>query len=137
MSASGGTLRAVRRPGDWHRQAEADLEAAERLREAGRYEWACFLAQQAAEKAVKAAHQEVGAEAWGHSVAELLLALDPEPGDDTLAAARALDRHYIPTRYPDSHQQGAPADLYTRRDADQALADAGVIMDHVRRRPPA
>ncbi|WP_211230153.1 HEPN domain-containing protein [Desulfovirgula thermocuniculi] len=33
-----------------------DLEQAEDSRRAGRHEWACFAAQQAAEKAVKALH---------------------------------------------------------------------------------
>jgi len=39
---------------DWLRQALRDLEQADDSREAGRHEWACFAAHQAAEKAVKA-----------------------------------------------------------------------------------
>ena len=31
------------------------------------YEWACFAAQQAAEKVIKAVFQKLGGEAWGHS----------------------------------------------------------------------
>jgi HEPN domain-containing protein len=38
---------------DWFRQAQKDLEQAEDSRRAGRHEWACFAAQQAAEKAVR------------------------------------------------------------------------------------
>lgn len=34
---------------DWLRQAERDLEQAEDSRAAGRHEWACFAAHQAAE----------------------------------------------------------------------------------------
>ncbi len=41
---------------DWLRQALRDLEHAEDARKAGRHEWACFAAHQAAEKAVKALH---------------------------------------------------------------------------------
>jgi hypothetical protein len=37
-------------------QAERDLEQAEDSRKAGRHEWACFAAQQAGEKTVKALH---------------------------------------------------------------------------------
>jgi HEPN domain-containing protein len=39
---------------DWLEQALRDLAQAEDSRKAGRHEWACFAAQQAAEKAVKA-----------------------------------------------------------------------------------
>jgi HEPN domain-containing protein len=53
-------------------QAVGDLEHARSDRERGFYEWACFSAQQAAEKAVKAVFQKMGAEAWGYSIADLL-----------------------------------------------------------------
>ena len=48
---------------DWLVQAERDLEQASDSRDAARHEWACFAAQQAAEKAVKALHLSVGQEA--------------------------------------------------------------------------
>jgi HEPN domain-containing protein len=35
---------------DWFRQAERDLEQAEDSMRAGRHEWACFAAHQAAEE---------------------------------------------------------------------------------------
>ena len=38
---------------DWLKQALRDLEQAEESRQAGRHEWACFAAEQAAEKAGK------------------------------------------------------------------------------------
>lgn len=57
---------------DWYRQAERDLEQARSSQREGRHEWACFAAQQSAEKAVKALHQSKGQEAWGHVVARLL-----------------------------------------------------------------
>ena len=88
---------------------------------AGHFEWACFLSQQAAEKAVKARHEHEGAEAWGNTVAGLLAELPGAPAR-VLDAAKALDRHYIPTRYPNAHPEGAPGDLYRRRDAEAALA---------------
>ena len=47
----------VERSADWLRQARRDLENAEYELEGGFYEWACFLSQQAAEKAVKAVFQ--------------------------------------------------------------------------------
>ena len=38
---------------DWFVQAERDLEQAKSSQKEGRHEWACFAAQQSAEKAVK------------------------------------------------------------------------------------
>lgn len=115
------------RGSDWFRQAEADLIHARHAAGGGHHEWACFAAQQAAEKAVKAVHEERGHEAWGHSVTELLEALCeigeavPEPLFDR---TRALDKLYIPTRYPNGLPSGAPADYYTRAEAERAIADA-------------
>jgi len=36
------------------------------------FEWSCFIAQQAAEKAVKTVFQKLNTVAWGHSVFELI-----------------------------------------------------------------
>jgi HEPN domain-containing protein len=119
------------------RQAELDLAAATHAHAGGHDEWACFLAQQAGEKAVKALHEGEGTEAWGHSVAELLRGLAAVPAD-VADAGLALDKHYIPTRYPNAHPAGAPGDLYTAREAERALADAATVLEHVRGRlPPA
>ncbi|OGF54055.1 MAG: hypothetical protein A2Z21_04445 [Candidatus Fraserbacteria bacterium RBG_16_55_9] len=41
---------------DWLNQALRDLEQAEDSRRAGRHEWACFAAQQAAEKGAPFEH---------------------------------------------------------------------------------
>jgi HEPN domain-containing protein len=116
---------------DWLRQADADLAHARYALAGGHHEWACFAAQQAGEKAAKAAHEALGHEAWGHSVTELLDALrqDVPRIDDTLMdLARALDKLYIPTRYPNGLPTGAPADYYTRAEAERAIADAEAIV---------
>src|SRR5262245_7185516 len=60
---------------DWFEQAERDLEHARASQEQNRHEWACFAAQQSAEKAVKALHLGLGQEAWGHIIARLLVEL--------------------------------------------------------------
>lgn len=118
------------RHADWFRQGERDLDHARRATEHGDYEWACFAAQQGAKKAVKAVFQKVGAVAWGHSVAALLEALpDISPLDDALLdAAKELDKHYIPARYPNSHPQGAPFEYYTQGEADRAVSNAEKII---------
>lgn len=53
----------MERSGDWIASAVGDLEHARSDRERGYHHWACFSAQQAAEKAVKAVFQKMGAEA--------------------------------------------------------------------------
>jgi len=52
----------VSRASDWIRQAVRDLEHAKRSIEIRHFEWACFAAHQAAEKAVKALYQHLGME---------------------------------------------------------------------------
>ena len=123
----------MRRAEDWLRQAELDLSAARDAATSGHFEWTCFLAQQAGEKGVKAVHESIGTEAWGHSVAALLSGLEGVP-PGVVDAAKGLDKHYIPARYPNSHPEGAPGDLYTQRDASQALADAETVLEHVQSR---
>ena len=56
----------------WLEQAKRDLEDARFNREGGRFALACFLAQQSAEKALKAFIYSAEADlVWGHSVANL------------------------------------------------------------------
>lgn len=57
---------------DWWRQAEADLRHARNALADGDYEWSCFAAQQAAEKAIKALFQKLGMDAWGHTLTVLI-----------------------------------------------------------------
>ncbi|MCX6338989.1 MAG: HEPN domain-containing protein [Candidatus Aureabacteria bacterium] len=44
---------------DWLRQAESDLEQAKSSLREGRYEWACFASQQAAEKGLKSVYENL------------------------------------------------------------------------------
>jgi HEPN domain-containing protein len=116
---------------DWLRQAEADLAAARDSLTARHFEWACFAAHQAGEKAVKALYLKRGADAWGHTITPLLGGLpEPEqPGDDLATCAKVLDKHYIPTRYPYGLDSGAPADYYTKGEAEAACDCAQRILD--------
>ena len=119
---------------DWFRQAERDLAQAEDARQAERHEWACFAAQQAAEKAVKALHLFLGQEAWGHVIARLLQELPDQsvvPGE-LIEQARVLDNFYIPTRYPNGHPEGALFEHYGTIQSEKAIRYAGAILDFVR-----
>ncbi len=118
---------------DWLAQARRDLEQAEDSRQADRHEWACFAAQQAAEKAVKALHLAAGQEAWGHVVARLLRELPErfEAGDELVDKGRVLDSFYIPARYPNSHAEGAPFHHYGKLQSTEAIGYAREIIDFV------
>lgn len=128
----------ARRTLDWLRQAERDLAHARHAAERAEYEWACFAAQQAAEKALKALFQALGGEAFGHSLTRLLQALPAEhrPDEDLIDRARNLDKLYIPTRYPNGFDQGAPMDYFTRQDAHTAIEDAATLLEFVRSKIP-
>lgn len=100
---------------DRMRQAERDYQHARESHGNQDYEWACFASQQAAEKAVKALHLSVGQEAWGHMVAKLMKELPADIAIDAslLEKAMVLDNFHIPSRYPDSHPEGAPFEHYS------------------------
>lgn len=119
---------------DWLNQALRDLEQAIDSKEDGRHEWACFAAQQAAEKAVKALHLYLGQEAWGHVVAKLLAELPDNISfpNDLIEKGRVLDNFYIPARYPDSHAEGSPFEHYGPIQSEDAVRYAGEIIAFVR-----
>lgn len=118
------------RHADWFRQAEHDLEHARHALEDADFEWACFAAHQAAEKAIKALFQRLGAEAKGHSVHALLAHLPAaqSPGEALTVMAVELDKHYIPSRYPNSYSEGAPFEYYTQDEARRAIDHAQRIL---------
>jgi len=118
---------------DWFNQAVKDLNHAKDSQKSESHEWACFAAQQAAEKAVKALHLHLGQEAWGHVIAKLLQEL-PETvllPPDLLEKAQVLDNFYIPARYPNSHPQGAPFEHYGSLQSEAAINYASEIIDFI------
>ncbi len=124
----------VNRAPDWFNQAVRDLTQAEDSQKAGRHEWACFAAQQSAEKAVKALHLHKGQEAWGHVIAKLLHEL-PEAVTvpaELIEKGRVLDNFYIPSRYPNGHPAGAPFEHYGPLQSGEAIRYAREIIGFVR-----
>lgn len=121
----------------WQRQAERDLDDARYAFDGQRYNLACFLAQQAAEKALKAYlyAQEVEL-VWGHSVRELCtMAATFDPAFEELGRKVApLDQYYIPTRCPNGLPGGVPFEAYNAEDGQRALRLAGSVLDAVRER---
>ena len=96
---------------------------------------AAFLAQQSAERALKAACIVVGEDApRTHVVNHLLdeLALSGiEFDDDVRNAARLLERFYAPTRYPDALGGIDPNRVFVASDARQAVEALTLVVDFV------
>ncbi|GEM_PF-477011 len=116
----------------WQDQAASAAGLARLASGAGYYEWACFVAEQAAQVALKGLLHGIGAEAWGHDLSVLAQraaeALGPLWPAELAGPAVRLSRHYIPARYPDAHPSGPPSAHYLASDADQALDDMEQLM---------
>ena len=119
---------------DWFRQAEADLRHAIHARDDGDFDWSAFASHQAAEKAIKAVYQSLNLDAWGHMLSNLLASLPAETAvaPPLIDQAKELDKHYIPTRYPNGFERGAPTDFYTRNEAEMAINNAEAIVEFCR-----
>lgn len=117
------------------RQAIYTLESAKRDRKACDYAWACFKAEQSGQFALKALLRGLGRPAFGHSASTLVEKIEelgiPVP-KEIADSARELERHYIPSRYPDSYPAGAPFEYYRDEDADKAITCAQMIVEFVK-----
>jgi HEPN domain-containing protein len=123
----------------WFGEAEADLATAVDLVEKERFNWACFVAQQAAEKAVKAVHLARGEGVEKvHSVLALIGGREEE-GISRIQelrhlrkAARELDKNYIPARYPNGVPFGMPHEFYGEENGRDCVEWARTIIEAVR-----
>ncbi len=119
----------------WLEQAQQDLEAARASAAAGHFEWACFQAQQAAEKALKGFLLMAGREHQRtHSVTQLLdecTRLEPLFGQ--LRPAAELDLYYVSTRYPDALAGGPPHRAFSRDMASKCLSLGSSLIEFVTR----
>lgn len=115
----------------WFAQAKDDLAAARDSQTAGHHEWACFQAQQAAAKALKAFLLLQGKRQFiSHSIKDLLgeaQRLNQEFG--TVSRARRLDEYYIPTRYPNGLPgQSRPHEFYDEEEATECVQLAQSVL---------
>ena len=123
----------------WLQQALYDLKAARWNIQGGFHDTACFLAQQAGEKALKSLLYYVGSKRSAlltHSLTEMIEAAKKQVNAlaELLDEARQLDLHYIPSRYPNGLPSGYPHRFYGKPMAEQAVAAAerilAVVRDH-------
>ena len=121
---------------DWLDEAEDDLATATDLLRLGRFSKACYFAQQAAEKALKALLiKRLNRYVHTHSVRELLEMVREggiNVGEALLRVGDILDRYYVPTRYPNAWPSGAPHRHYTEGDAREAIEYASRVMSFVK-----
>lgn len=116
----------------WLAQARSELAFARVGVREGFHAQACFHCQQSAEMALKALHYLGGARlVTGHSLVELLAALvEKYPVLTALRGAAArLDQLYIPTRYPNGLPGGVPAEVFSKEQADEAIAQAAEFIE--------
>lgn len=108
----------------WIRSSELTLRSARRDLNGGDYNWACFKAHQAAEKAIKALLWGLGHPRTGHSLIDLgnaLRSIGLEIPRELYEVLARLSKFYIPTRYPDAWVEGIPEDYYTENEAREAI----------------
>lgn len=121
----------------WFTQAEEDLKAAKDSLKSGHYNWACFQAQQSAEKTLKFFLYSHGyTSIITHSIKELVRECKKieKSFSEVESYARHLDMFYIPTRYPDGLAgELAPAEFYEMEDAERCISYAELILESVKR----
>ena len=108
-----------------------DLKDAKYSFEGKRFHLACFLSQQAAEKALKAfLYAKREENVFGHSVAELCTkVIMHNEKFRKIKKASVLDKYYIPTRYPD----GLPYEMFDKEDAMKAISLASEVIKIVKK----
>ena len=111
-------------------QARADYAAAVTLLDAGVYYASVFFSQQAAEKALRAAHiDKTGKLPRGHNLIQMSNNLNAPI--EVMNAAAELGPEFLATRNPES-SEGVPAQLYDRRSARLHLRAAQTIVDWIK-----
>ena len=68
----------------------------------------------------------------GHVIARLLSELPTSVSEELIERGRVLDTFYIPSRYPNSHPEGAPFEHYGPLQSGEAIQYASEIIEFVR-----
>ena len=116
----------------WLLQSESDLRSVEALTSSGHFAQACFNAQQASEKALKALAFFKGSDlVKSHSLATI--ASDLGLNGQLATFAVKLDLYYLTARYPDALPDHAvPSEKFTKEMASEAFTMAKVFLDKVK-----
>ena len=115
----------------WLESARRTLESARGDLQRGDYNWACFKAHQAAEKALKALLWGTGSPKTGHMLPKLLSAVEEVLGvrapEEVRDACLRLNKMYIPTRCPGAWTEGIPEEYYGESEAREAI----MLAEHI------
>jgi len=121
----------------WMKQSVQDLDDADYLRSGKRFNLACFMGQQAAEKALKAYlfHRKVE-DVWGHSLVDLCedAKLFDMMFDIIKSEARQLDKYFEITRYPGYLPGGISSEAFDVLDADRSIELSTQVVNFVKER---
>jgi len=118
----------------WLDQARADYSSLEILLKAEKYDLVCFLAQQVAEKALKAFLISRGEEnIHSHSIAmlcEMCSGLDPSLSE-LKKQIKNLTPYYVEARYPNALEE-IPARYFDQKDAIEAVKMATIALESIK-----
>ncbi|SUZ97347.1 uncharacterized protein METZ01_LOCUS50201 [marine metagenome] len=113
------------------------MEDAKYLKEGGRHNLACFMGQQAAEKAIKAYlyHKRVE-DVWGHSLLDLCedAKLFDMMFDTVKSEARQLDKYHYITRYPEYLPSGTCSEAFDEIDAERSIELSAQVLGFTKER---
>ena len=75
-----------------------------------------------------------GSDAWGHTVTALLglVTTAEDAGEELVEFAKSLDKHYLPSRYPNGFDTDAPTHFNTKKDSDDAIPCAEKLVSFAR-----
>jgi len=119
----------------WWRQAQADFAFLEQIQYLGKHDTVCFLAQQTAEKALKAYLFFKGEELiFTHSIFHLCnLASNYDPLFEKLREqVKQLDFYYVEARYLNAIEDTIPAEFYSQADANQAVEMTDKVINAIK-----
>ena len=122
---------------NWYRQAaRKGREQAKECHWAERHGLACFLARQAAERAVKALHLYFGRKVSGSRIAELLkeVPVSVRVPEDLIEKAQMLDACFVTESYPENPHKEAPFEPNVSHQSERAILHATEIFEFVKRR---
>lgn len=117
---------------DWLAEARKDLRRVETNINIGDYSWACFAAQQAVEKALKALMLHVlGEYPRGHDLVKFYRKIKGFVSIELNEGALAkLSAYYVVAMYPNAGLE-RPSEEITKDNAEEALSIAVVALDEI------
>jgi HEPN domain-containing protein len=120
----------MRRVEDLLEDAEDSLGAAKDLFTNQRWAKTCFMSQQSAKLALKAALNALGRERKGHDIHVMVEELSEEKEEIStlMDGAKRLDQYYIPTRYMNAFSEGSAKSHFTEEQAKEAIEIAEKIL---------